>query len=144
MLSKTTGAKVGLVFGRESTGLTRSELELCDYRFTISTCEKYPTLNLANSVAITLYEISRLKLSKFPSSAGVKLEQKRILVNLLSELASYVFNDERRIRDARIAAARLGDPRFLSDHEAAILLTLISRLKGLVERCRRNETIVDG
>ena len=144
ILSKTNASKVGLVFGRESTGLTRSELALCDYRFTILTCDKYPTLNIANSVGITLYEVSKSRLSNIPRGTGVNLGQRRILVELLSELASHVFRDDHRMKDARIAAAKLGDPRFLSDHEVAILLTLVSRVKGLVERCRRSETAING
>lgn len=48
---------VCLVFGRESTGLTREELSKCEIASTIPTSSEYPALNLANSVAIYLYEL---------------------------------------------------------------------------------------
>ncbi len=49
-------ATYSLVFGRESTGLTNEELNICDVIITIPTSEEYPTLNLSNAVAIVLYE----------------------------------------------------------------------------------------
>jgi len=50
-----------LVFGGESTGLTKEELELCDYVSTIPTNDKYGVLNLAIAVTLYLYEIYKFK-----------------------------------------------------------------------------------
>lgn len=47
--------KVGIVFGRESTGLTNEEIDLCDNLITIEGNPDYKTLNVAMSVAIILY-----------------------------------------------------------------------------------------
>lgn len=46
-----------LVFGRESTGLTRRELEACSLLVTIPANPEYPVLNLSHAVAVILYEI---------------------------------------------------------------------------------------
>ncbi|RLF93089.1 rRNA methyltransferase, partial [Thermococci archaeon] len=43
--------EVALVFGRESTGLTREELEVCDLLIRIPTSENYPSLNLSHAAA---------------------------------------------------------------------------------------------
>ncbi len=48
------GRRVALVFGPERGGLTTEELRLCDARLRIETRDEFPTLNLAQSVAITL------------------------------------------------------------------------------------------
>ena len=48
------GRSVTLVFGPERGGLTTEELQACDARLRIETAEDFPTLNLAQSVAISL------------------------------------------------------------------------------------------
>ncbi len=48
---------IAILFGRESTGLTREELLKADVLVTIPADPKYPVLNLSQSVAIVLYEL---------------------------------------------------------------------------------------
>jgi tRNA/rRNA methyltransferase len=50
---------VALVFGPERTGLTNTEVSRCHYLIHIATDESYPALNLAQAVAICLYELRR-------------------------------------------------------------------------------------
>lgn len=51
------GSRVALVFGRESVGLTRSELARCSLISTLETPSDYNVLNLSHAVAIYLYEL---------------------------------------------------------------------------------------
>ena len=51
------GRRVALVFGPERGGLTTEELRLCDARLRIETQPEFPTLNLAQSVAISLSKL---------------------------------------------------------------------------------------
>ncbi|MCP8316199.1 MAG: TrmJ/YjtD family RNA methyltransferase [archaeon] len=51
-----------LLFGREATGLKNEELKLCDLVVSINTGTEYRTLNISHSVAIILYEISKLRI----------------------------------------------------------------------------------
>lgn len=51
--------KTGLVLGRESSGLTNEELAMMDFNTRIATNPSYPTLNVAISAAIMLYELSK-------------------------------------------------------------------------------------
>ena len=51
------GRRVALVFGPERGGLTTEELRLCDARIRIETRPDFPTLNLAQSVAISLSKL---------------------------------------------------------------------------------------
>lgn len=50
-------SQVALIFGPESSGLTTEEISFCNLLIGIPTSDDYPALNLAMSVAITLYEI---------------------------------------------------------------------------------------
>jgi len=49
--------KAALVFGREKTGLTNDELQLCNYHVMINTHPNYPVLNLAQAVQIICYDV---------------------------------------------------------------------------------------
>ncbi len=54
-----SAAKSALIFGREDSGLTTAELDLCQGFITITTDEALPSMNLAQAVGICLYELSR-------------------------------------------------------------------------------------
>lgn len=60
------GRRVTLVFGPERGGLTTEELRSCDARLRIETSDSFPTLNLAQSVAIALAFLSPLSPFKAP------------------------------------------------------------------------------
>ncbi len=61
---------VALVFGPEPSGLTSAEVARCHVLMHLPTDPEYPALNLAQAVAISLYEFRRgwLRRSSFPSS----------------------------------------------------------------------------
>lgn len=48
--------QVALVFGRERTGLTNPELQLCHYHVQIPANPEYSSLNLAQAVQVLVYE----------------------------------------------------------------------------------------
>ena len=49
--------RVALVFGREDTGLSNDELQLCHYHVQIPANPDYPSLNLAAAVMVLCYEL---------------------------------------------------------------------------------------
>ena len=55
---------IAIVFGREESGLTNSELKLCDIVTTVPMKTTYPSLNLAQSVMIYAYTLSMLNYDK--------------------------------------------------------------------------------
>jgi tRNA/rRNA methyltransferase len=59
-----------LVFGPEPSGLTNAEVSRCHFLITIPADPAYPVLNLAQAVAICLYEIRRAWLQCEPSGAS--------------------------------------------------------------------------
>lgn len=56
---RSSGESFGLVFGREDSGLTSDEVAACTIAVNIPTDPAFASLNLAQAVAITLYELSR-------------------------------------------------------------------------------------
>lgn len=59
MLPLLDGGRVAIVFGREDKGLKTAEIDLCQKLVTIPTDDRLPSMNLAQSVGICLYEIYR-------------------------------------------------------------------------------------
>ena len=62
--------EIGIVFGREDSGLSNEDVGLCDFCVTIPTSGEYKSLNLSHAVAVILYEISKIKKGKKPRLAS--------------------------------------------------------------------------
>jgi len=59
LLPLLEGGQIAMVFGREDKGLKTEEIDLCQRLITIPTDDSLPSMNLAQSVGICLYEIFR-------------------------------------------------------------------------------------
>lgn len=69
--SSSKGAKVAILFGRESSGLTNEELAVCQHLVHIPTNPEYSSLNIASAVQILAYEcrLAALNLQRTESKA---------------------------------------------------------------------------
>jgi tRNA/rRNA methyltransferase len=56
---KLASGRVAVLFGSEKTGLTNRELSHCHWLLRIPTREEHRSMNLAQAVAIVVYELSR-------------------------------------------------------------------------------------
>jgi tRNA/rRNA methyltransferase len=54
-----TKQRVALLFGSEKRGLSNADFSHCQWLIHIPTSEEYPSLNLAQAVAVCLYELAR-------------------------------------------------------------------------------------
>ncbi len=77
-------ARIALVFGRESRGLTNAELRKCDIVLNIPTSNEYKSMNLSHAVAVVLYELFGRKKPKRKARGN----EKKTLINLFSKLAN--------------------------------------------------------
>ncbi|HXI12730.1 MAG TPA: RNA methyltransferase [Thermoanaerobaculia bacterium] len=131
---------VSLVFGREDRGLTRSELNLCSRTAVIPTSELLPTMNLAQSVSLFCYELSRVTAAAGPRSRDLapselidRLHERG--QSLLMEIGFLHENNPDRIYDdlRRILARAQPDSR-----ETEILLGIMRQLEwAMRERAGR-------
>lgn len=76
--------RLGILFGRESSGLSNQEISLCNKIITINTESEYSSLNLAQAICIICYE-----LYKVPDLLGSDL--KTSAVNLASKGEMEIF-----------------------------------------------------
>jgi TrmH family RNA methyltransferase len=87
-----SGSSVAILFGSEKVGLSNSDLSHCNLLLRIPTHPEHPSINLAQSVAIVLYELTRQTGSSGETAAPVTLatagEMER-LVALIVEALSF-------------------------------------------------------
>jgi tRNA/rRNA methyltransferase len=88
--------RAALVFGPEPSGLTVEEISACHGMIFIPTDDVYPSLNLAQSVAITLYELRRQALKRDNPVEGLEVpgtyeQQERMFAHLKKSLVAVRF-----------------------------------------------------
>ncbi len=70
---------LAIVFGREESGLTNTELKLCDILTSVPMKTTYPSLNLAQSVMIYAYTLSQLDYTETNPDQKTKQDELNIL-----------------------------------------------------------------
>jgi tRNA/rRNA methyltransferase len=131
---------VALVFGPERTGLTNEEVSRCTYLIHVPTDPACPALNLAQSVAICLYELQRtaLRLTRPPveQEAASYADQERMFGALRESLTQieYLFGPR---SDALMHGLRhlIGRAR-PSPMEVGLLLGLARQIEWFTEQRR--------
>jgi TrmH family RNA methyltransferase len=122
--------RLALVFGRERWGLTSAEIAMCQRTASIPTWPEFPTMNLAQSVAIFCYELGR----GLRASAEPKDPAPHQLLQHLSASARALFDEigyfgdkspERICAELQALAGRAG----LTTREASLLLSLLRRIE---------------
>lgn len=122
--------RLALVFGRERSGLSGGEIALCQRTASIPTWPEFPTMNLAQSVAIFCYELGRGLRPK----AEEKDPAPHQLIQHLNAHARALFNEvgffgdkspERMCAELQALAARAK----LTMREASLLLSLLRHLE---------------
>jgi len=77
IISDCCSSKVALVFGREDTGLSNDELQLCHFHVQIPADDEYSSLNLAAAVMVLSYEVrlAMLQRDQGYQRSGPEIEQ---------------------------------------------------------------------
>jgi tRNA/rRNA methyltransferase len=96
LVEAARGSPVALVFGPEASGLSNAEVVCCHYLIHIPTDPSYPALNLAQAVAICLYELRRAWLGQTgpegaPPPAVPFADQQRLFAHLRTALEEIHF-----------------------------------------------------
>lgn len=136
------GLKTALVFGREDTGLTTRELEMCQKFVTIPTSDSFASMNLSHAVTILLWEIRKQTDRRTrdlgatgKQAAGEELEQMYTHMKETLTRVEYLdpLNPEHLMRTFRRIFGRSG----LYRRDVRIIRGLMSRIDWL-DKQRRN------
>jgi len=136
---------VALVFGPEATGLTNAEISHCHHLITIPADPSYPALNLAQAVAICLYELRRRWLRPAAAPAPAEppapfAEQERMFADLREglERIHFLYGDkaDSLMHALRHLIGRAGPTAM----EVGVLHGLARQLKWIAAQTRGQRT----
>jgi TrmH family RNA methyltransferase len=120
--------RIAVVFGREKSGLTGEEVLLCQRTASIPTWPEFPTMNLAQSVAIFCYELGKglrpqPEADPVPHQLTRRLNaQTRALLDDIGWFGQY--SPDRMCAELQAISGRAG----LTTREASLLLSLVRLL----------------
>ncbi|MGV8141844.1 MAG: RNA methyltransferase [Candidatus Woesearchaeota archaeon] len=123
---------IGIVMGREGSGLTNDELELMDFTVTIPTSKRYGTMNLSHATTIILYEIFK-KISEesiISHITPISDAEKKQLIKLLDESMNKMrFLNEDKKDTQRTVWKKMINKSFLSKREAYALMGFFKKIQ---------------
>jgi tRNA/rRNA methyltransferase len=124
--------KIGILFGRESFGLSNQELMMCDFSITIPTAPTYPTMNLSHSVAVVLYELfkERLALSLKSGFTPISVKEKEVIMGKIEKiLGKMKFSTPSKEHTQREMWRRFLGKSMLTRREAFTLMGFLRKLE---------------
>jgi TrmH family RNA methyltransferase len=124
--------RVGILFGNEHNGLTNRELEECGLVLTIPSDPTFPSLNLAQSVMIVAYELSRVgsKAHSLPLVENREVQRLfRRLPKILKSLGYGPAGDKDLAAEITRQSKRLLGRSGLTEWELNMLLGLCTRVE---------------
>jgi len=142
LLPETVDGTVALVFGREDKGLHTVELDLCQRFVTIPTSDKLPSMNLAQAVALCLYEVSKVKGELSGSAHGRKQlasndNLERMFQHMRESLTRVGFLDPQNPDHILRAFRRILGRSGLNEREVRILRGLFSQIDQLDDQMQK-------
>jgi len=124
--------KIGIVFGREDSGMKNYEIERCDFVVTIPTSAKNSTMNLSHGVAIILYEIFKKSGEKKTGENITPISQKEkdIILKKINEILDKMqFATKEKKATQQILWKRIIGKAMLTKREAFALLGFLKKMK---------------
>lgn len=130
---KLASGRVAILFGSEKTGLSNHDLSHCHWLLRIPTREDHRSMNLAQAVAVVVYELSRgtRKLdarSKLASAAADMESANRITTVLLEALHASGYTHPRSSGVAEEKLRRMLRRFELSAADADVLLGMLRKI----------------
>jgi len=116
---------VAIVFGREESGLTNSEMQLCHISTFIPAPISYPSLNLSQAVMIYTYLLSKLKIGQNPVNKILIPESK---FNAMITQVKYLLNKTKIGRNPIIYNRILERLALLADNDINLMMSVLTVL----------------
>jgi len=130
---KLTSGRVAILFGSEKTGLSNHDLSHCHSLLRIPTREEHRSMNLAQAVAIVVYELARrhskVQAKSKLSPAAANMESiNRISAALLEALHASGYINPRSAATAEEKLRRMLRRFQLSSADADVLLGMLRKI----------------
>ena len=130
-LSKIKKSKIGLLIGREGSGLNNKEIDMCDILITIPASKKYPTMNISHAVSIILYEL--FKNNKENSSSHINFatkKEKDIILKFINRILNKMdFTTKVKKQTQKKVWKRVIGKSLLTKREAFVVMGFLRKFK---------------
>jgi tRNA/rRNA methyltransferase len=145
LVEAMSAGPAALVFGPEPSGLSNDDVLRCRYLIHIPTDESYPALNLAQAVAVCLYEVRRAWLRREPAPAGEGVaaveDQERMFGQLQDALTRVRYLRGVRGEALMHALRHLVGRALPSPMEVRLLQGLARQLRWVAQRTRFDDEL---
>ena len=121
--------KVGILFGRESSGLSNEEIEFCDLMVTIPASREYGVLNIASAASIIFYELYQTRNPRPAAPLASRAVKKRLLIEF-SKLVRLGQVQAHKRSMAQRSFRNLISRSFITRREASLLVGVFRRAAG--------------
>lgn len=116
-------ATIAIVFGRESVGLRRNELKMCDLLTTITTSSEYNVFNLSHAVSILLYILTKKEKKSKILSNHCDVKTRNYILKYINEISKQLNNE-----DAYIALKHILNKAGITRAECSHIYKFFKRL----------------
>lgn len=124
-------SKLAILFGRESTGLTREELGYADVLVTIPANPEYPVLNVSQAVAVVLWEVWNIRgiqADNVPPAAD--REEIELILRLMRSISEKTLINEEKVGRVMEIWKKVVHRSRLSKYEAKLINYWLRKILG--------------
>lgn len=138
-IAERVSGRLAVLFGRESSGLTREEISRADFLLTIPASPDYPILNISQAVAVIAWELWKLKKIK-PSNIPPRASREEIdyLIEIIRSVSSDLFTTRDKVNRLLTIWRRLVYRSYPSKYECKLLEYWFRKLHSRLKRARNN------
>ena len=122
---KESVASVAIVFGREESGLTNSEISMCNISTYIAIATKYPSLNLSQAVMLYAYILSGIS-PKIKGVSDVPVAESKF--KTMMQQVEQILENTKLSRNSNIYNRIFERLALLADNDINLLLSVIATL----------------
>jgi tRNA/rRNA methyltransferase len=134
LVAKTKG-NIAIVFGRESTGLTNKEIEICDFSVTIPATQNYPTLNISHACTILFYELFKTKYENELKFDMINRDEKNVILEKFNQILDKLdFSSIEKKQTQEKFLKKFISKSFMTKKEAYILLGFLKKLNQKIKK----------
>ena len=136
---KNMNSKICLVFGREISGLSNEELQMCDYHIKIPTDEDFSSINLSHSVQIISYvlkmEIDNQDQNLNEEQSSLTFQDNEYLIEHFDEVMKKIdFYDQENPKQVKTRIRRLVKRLKPDKLEMGILRGFLAKIEQVLNK----------
>ena len=134
-LGNQSAGKTALVFGNEKTGLSNADIALCQAVLHIPTTAKQPSVNLAQAVILTCYELARVSAPAAEKTAdgATFAESERVLTELEALLQAVQIKTDYSAKQRKALLRSLLHKSHLSKNDLFFIKTVAEHARQKIE-----------